>query len=99
MDLDRIEVLRGPQGTLAGRNSIGGAIKLSSTKPTGEGRGSLQVTYGSYNRIDVRGFADFAISDTLFANVAGTTKNREGCDAGYGHSLHPQVEVELRHSA
>ncbi|MBD3730090.1 MAG: TonB-dependent receptor [Sphingomonadales bacterium] len=78
MDLDRIEVLRGPQGTLAGRNSIGGAIKLFSTKPTGDGRGSLQVTYGSYNRIDVRGFADFAISDTLFARIAGSTKNRDG---------------------
>ncbi|MFM5954337.1 MAG: TonB-dependent receptor, partial [Novosphingobium sp.] len=78
MDLDRIEVLRGPQGTLAGKNSIGGAIKLFSQKPVGSGRGSLQVTYGSYNRIDVRGTADFALSKNLFVRLSGATKNQDG---------------------
>ena len=78
MDLDRIEVLRGPQGTLAGKNSIGGAIKLFSQKPDGSGRGSLQATYGSYNRVDVRGMADFKITDNLFARVSGATKNSDG---------------------
>ena len=78
MDLERVEVLRGPQGTLAGRNSIGGAIKLFSKKPTGEGGGYLQATYGAYNRIDVRGMADFKITDTLSARVSGATKNTDG---------------------
>ncbi|WP_292684011.1 TonB-dependent receptor plug domain-containing protein [Novosphingobium sp.] len=78
MDLDRVEVLRGPQGTLSGRNAIGGAIKLFSTKPQGNGRGSIQATYGSYNRIEVRGFADLALSDQLFMRVAGVSKNRDG---------------------
>ncbi|WP_231848765.1 TonB-dependent receptor [Sphingobium sp. SYK-6] len=78
MDLDRIEVLRGPQGTLAGKNSIGGAIKLFSTKPDGSGRGSFQVTYGSFDRVEARGFADFAITDKLFARIAGSAQSRDG---------------------
>ena len=78
MDLDRIEILRGPQGTLAGKNSIGGAIKLFSQKPKGDGSGSLQATYGSYNRLDIRGMADFSLTNNLFARVSGVAKSRDG---------------------
>ena len=79
MDLDRVEVLRGPQGTLAGRNSIGGAIKLFSVRPKGDGSGSMQLTYGSYNRIDARGMADFSIvPDKLAARVSAVAKTRKG---------------------
>jgi len=78
MDLDRVEILRGPQGTLAGKNSIGGAIKLFSAKPDGSGDGSLQATYGSLNRVEVRGTADFAVTNNLFARVSGVAKSRDG---------------------
>src|SRR3990167_5926076 len=77
MDLDRIEILRGPQGTLAGKNAIGGAIKLFSQKPKGDGSGSLQATYGSFNRVEVRGMADFRINDNLAARVSGVVKARD----------------------
>ena len=60
LDLDRVEILRGPQGTLAGRNSIGGAIKLFSRKAEGQG-GNVSLTYGSYNRVDVRASGDFTL--------------------------------------
>ena len=78
MDLDRVEILRGPQGTLAGKNSIGGAIKLFSAKPMGSNTGSVQATYGSYQRVDVRGTADFAVTDNLFARVSGMTRTHKG---------------------
>jgi iron complex outermembrane recepter protein len=78
LDLERVEVLRGPQGTLAGRNSIGGAIKLFSKKPTGEG-GSASLTYGSFDRIDARAVADFALfPDKFFVRLSGVSKSRDG---------------------
>jgi iron complex outermembrane receptor protein len=78
LDLDRVEILRGPQGTLAGRNSIGGAIKLFSKKAEGHG-GNVSLTYGSYDRVDVRASGDFTlVEDELFIRVAGVSKNRDG---------------------
>ncbi|HWU02703.1 MAG TPA: TonB-dependent receptor [Novosphingobium sp.] len=78
MDLDRVEVLRGPQGTLSGRNAIGGAIKLFSAKPKGTNTGSIQMTYGSYNRIDLRGMIDLKLTDNLAMRVSGVSKSRDG---------------------
>lgn len=78
MDLERVEVLRGPQGTLFGRGSLGGAIRLVSQKPAGDNTGNIQITAGEYNRKDVRASYDFAITDTLFARVSGMSKSREG---------------------
>ncbi|HUF74250.1 MAG TPA: TonB-dependent receptor [Gammaproteobacteria bacterium] len=77
LDLDRVEILRGPQGTLAGKNSIGGAIKMFSQQP-GDGNDSIQLTYGSYNRVEVRGSADFELTPNLAARVAGVSKSRDG---------------------
>ena len=79
VDLDRVEVLRGPQGTLAGRNSIGGAIKLFSKKPNGDNGGFFEGTYGSLNRIDFRGVANFVVvPDKLFVRVSGATRHHDG---------------------
>jgi iron complex outermembrane receptor protein len=78
-DVDRVEVLRGPQGTIAGRNSIGGAIKVFSKKPNGDGGGDLEGTYGSFNRIDARGAMDFTVvPDKLFVRITAAERHREG---------------------
>ncbi len=79
LDLDRVEILRGPQGTLAGKNSIGGAIKLFSQKPTGDGAGYLEGSYGSLHRVDSRGAADFTVvPDKLFVRVSFASKHHDG---------------------
>lgn len=78
LDLDRIEILRGPQGTLAGRNSIGGFVKLYSQKPDSETGGRFSVTTGSYNRLDLSGAANFAITDNVFARFSGVSKTEDG---------------------
>jgi iron complex outermembrane receptor protein len=78
LDLDRVEILRGPQGTLSGKNSIGGAIKLFSKTP-GDAGGYFATTYGAYNRIDIRGSADFTVKpDVLDVRIAGVSKSRDG---------------------
>ncbi len=78
IDLDRIEVLRGPQGTLAGMNSQGGAIKLYSRKPEGEG-GFVSITAGTMGRRDVTASADFTVvEDLAFARITGITRNKDG---------------------
>ena len=99
LDLDRVEVLRGPQGTLAGKNSIGGAVKLYSKRPTGDGSGYVSGTYGSRNRIDLRASADFGLTDELAMRIAGVAKKQEGyvdrldfgCVNPPGSALNPAV--------
>ena len=79
LDLDRVEILRGPQGTLSGANSEGGSIKIYSVKPQGDDTGSVKVSYGQRNLIDVQGMADVPlISDSLFMRISGVTHQQDG---------------------
>src|SRR5258707_4904478 len=78
MDVERVEVLRGPQGTLEGRNSEGGAIRFVTRRPTGDGSGYMTATYGTRNRVDLRAGADFKLAEQLIARLAGTFADQDG---------------------
>ena len=78
LDLQRVEVLRGPQGTLFGKNSLGGAIRLISKEARGDDTGNVEVTYGSSSRLDLRASYDFALRDNLFMRVTGVSKQIDG---------------------
>lgn len=78
VDIERIEVLRGPQGTLFGRNTIGGAISVTSKLPDDTLSGDVQVTNGSYDRFDLRGSINVPLTDTLYAKFSAASFNRDG---------------------
>jgi iron complex outermembrane recepter protein len=78
LDIDRVEILKGPQGTLFGRNTIGGAISINTKAPAKEFGAKFEVTVGRYNRIDTKGVVDIPISGTLFSSFAFATKNNDG---------------------
>ena len=77
-DLERIEVLRGPQGTLYGKNTTGGAVNLISRKPSFETEGYLNLGFGNYNRYDANGAINVPLSDMLAARVAFTFARADG---------------------
>lgn len=78
-DMERVEVLRGPQGTLFGRNSTAGAISLITNKPVlGELSGSVGLTLGSRNRQEVQGVLNAPVTDNWAIRVAGVTDAQDG---------------------
>ncbi|HKJ72591.1 MAG TPA: TonB-dependent receptor [Alphaproteobacteria bacterium] len=78
LDVDHIEILKGPQGTLFGRNTIGGAISIITRDPGDEFAYKGDVTTGSYNRFDVRGSIDMPISDSIKSSLSFSHKYRKG---------------------
>jgi iron complex outermembrane receptor protein len=69
-DVERIEVLRGPQGTLFGRNTTGGAVRVILKKPAEQLGGYIQGGYGEFDRFDIRGSVDIPITDRVLTKVS-----------------------------
>ncbi len=77
-DLARVEVLRGPQGTLFGRNATGGAIQFVSNKPTKDFEGYATATVGSYNQFIVEGALSGPLADNFQARIAAISNTDDG---------------------
>ncbi len=82
-DIDRIEVLRGPQGTLFGRNTTGGAVNVILKKPSDKLGGYLEAAYGAYQKKMVRGSIDLPLSEGVQFKLSGYYQN----DNGYVHNV------------
>ncbi len=77
-DLERVEILRGPQGTLYGRNALAGAVNLVTKKPSGEAGGMAELTYGSFDEVRLRGVIDLPQMGAFSAKVSGQYRTRDG---------------------
>ncbi|MEA3137867.1 MAG: iron complex outerrane recepter protein [Gammaproteobacteria bacterium] len=95
-DLDRVEVLKGPQGTLFGRNSIGGVVSMYTNQPTFKNGGTAEVTYGAHNLVELKGLYNAALIDDKLAgriivsdtSVSGNVRDiTTGGELNGGHQL------------
>ncbi len=92
-DVDRIEVLRGPQGTLFGRNAIAGAVNLISRDPTDNFEGYLQADVGNYSSVVVEGAVSGPIAEGVSFRIAGRSSDH----SGYGKNLVTGNDVDNQH--
>lgn len=77
-DLERVEVLKGPQGTLFGQNATGGAINYIAAKPTEDLKAGIDLSYGRFNDVNVEAFVSGPLSQTLQARVSGRYERADG---------------------
>jgi outer membrane receptor protein involved in Fe transport len=91
-DVDRVEVLRGPQGTLYGRNATGGAVDIITTQPSSQFGGFGSIQYGNYNSLKVTGAVNIPLGDTLAVRVAGVRLVQDG----YGFNSYTNQKVDGR---
>jgi iron complex outermembrane receptor protein len=92
LDVERVEVLRGPQGTLYGRNTLGGAIKLVPREPTADFEGKVSLTAGNYARRDGKLVLNMPLNDSLRTRLALAKYDRDG----YGRNLFTGGQVSAR---
>lgn len=78
LDVEQVEVLRGPQGTLFGRNTIGGAIRYQTRKPSHEFEGYVAASLGSYSRTNVSGAINIPMGDMFAMRLTGATLEQDG---------------------
>ncbi|MFV0643225.1 MAG: TonB-dependent receptor [Sphingomonadaceae bacterium] len=83
-DVERIEVLRGPQSTLFGKNASAGVISIVTKKPSFETNGQMEMSIGNYDAMVVKGYVSGPVSDSFAVSVAGGVNLRDGYMRDYG---------------
>jgi iron complex outermembrane recepter protein len=91
LDLERVEILRGPQGTLSGRNALGGAINEVTAKPTSTPYAEARVTYGNYDHVNLEAVVSGPLNDNWAVRVYG---NWEKQDQGWIKNVVPGMPSE-----
>ena len=97
-DIERIEVLKGPQGTLFGRNSAAGAVSIITKKPVNEFEGQVQLRYGNYDKRRAEAMLNLPVTDGLALRVNGLYNKRDGLfrDAATGQRLNREENWAAR---
>lgn len=101
-DVSSIQALKGPQGTLFGRNSTGGAVLTTTAKPVNDNLGMIDMSYGNYNYFDVKAMANVVlVDDKVLLRVAGNYTYRDGYQKNIfngGRNLNPRLGITDRGS-
>lgn len=90
-NVESVQVLKGPQGTLFGRNATGGVIQITTLQPDSEPAGRLSFGYGSYDTIEGSFYANAGLSDNIAANIAASGSKQS---EGFGQSITTGVETQ-----
>ncbi len=93
-DVDRIEVLRGPQGTLYGRNATGGSVNIITNRPTFDFEAGASLTVGNYDLLKTDGYISGGLSETVAARLSAQLQDR----SGYGENIYSGTDIDSKNS-
>jgi iron complex outermembrane receptor protein len=99
VDLEQIEILRGPQGTLFGKNTVAGAISMISTKPSQEFEGSVTANVFNYDGLELKGVVNFPMGDIVSARISYSTRTRDGYVKNVYDPSHVTPTMNIVHPA